>query len=314
MSKQITITDAICQIGDETFEKLKTLSVPPYPKYYYETFMDTLYKTEDSEMIELSKKFGYLFKLGESSDSLVESSLGIAKESLERFYDSNKSIRDISHEKGVELTQYQNEHNSAQVSGLLTMFNAFQEQVLGELQSAEETIVKLRREIEILERESNIDPLTKAYNRKALVGDLKDILSFGSERNLDLHVALLDADDFKDINDQFGHIAGDKTLIYLTKLLQSSLRRGTRVYRYGGEEFVILFNRMTHGDALRTLERILKETSESKLFYKGNNINLTLSAGLSTHRQNDTAEELIDRADKALYNAKISGKNCFREE
>jgi len=314
MNKQANVTETICQIGDESFEKLKSLSVPPYPKYYYETFMDTLYNSENNEVIELSKKFGYLFHLGENSETLVENSIILAKESLEHFHDSNVQIRKLSQDKGIELTQYQNEHNPAQVSGLLTMFSTFQEQVLGELQSAEETIVRLRREIEALERESNIDPLTKAYNRKALMHDLKDILSFGEDRKLDLHVTLLDADDFKNINDKFGHIAGDKTLIYLTKLLQSSLRRGTRVYRYGGEEFVVILNRMTHNDTLRTIERILKETSESKLFYKGNNIHLTLSAGLTSHRQGDTPEELIDRADKALYSAKLDGKNCFREE
>jgi len=314
MNKQTTVSDTICRIGDETFDKLKSLSVPPYPKYYYEVFMETLHKCEDSEVIELSKKFGYLFAMGENGEALVESSLTLAKESLENFHDTSKNIRQLSKEQGVELTQYQNEHNPAQIANLLTMFSTFQEQLLGELQSAEETIVRLRRNIEDLERESNIDPLTKAYNRKALMHDLKDILSFGQDRKLDLHVALLDADDFKCINDQFGHIAGDKTLIYLTKLLQSSLRRGTRVYRYGGEEFVIILNRMTHNDTLKTLERILKEASESKLFYKGNNIHLTLSAGLTSHRQGDTPEEIVDRADKALYNAKQDGKNCFREE
>jgi diguanylate cyclase (GGDEF)-like protein len=314
MNKQTTVTQTICRIGDETFEKLKSLSIPPYPKYYYETFMDTLHNGEDTEVIELSKKFGYLFSMGESGEALLENSLSIAKESLENFHDSSKNIRQLSQNQGVELTQYQKEHNPTQISGLLTMFSTFQEQVLGELQNAEETIVRLRREVETLERESNIDPLTKAYNRKALMHDLKDIVSFGQNRKLDLHVALLDADDFKVINDQFGHIAGDKTLIYLTKLLQSSLRRGTRVYRYGGEEFVVILNRMTHNDTLKTLERIIKEASESKLFYKGNNIHLTLSAGLTTHREGDTPEEILDRADKALYNAKLNGKNCFREE
>ncbi|NLC28346.1 MAG: GGDEF domain-containing protein [Campylobacteraceae bacterium] len=313
MKKNMSTIDTVYRIGDEAFKKLKSLSVPPYPKYYYETFMDLLHESENSEIVELSKKYSYLFTLEGNTQELVENSVSIAKESLKHFQDSSNTIRHFSDASNIELSNYQETANHSQSSGLLALFSSFQNQVLNELQSSEETIAKLKRKIEILERESNIDSLTKAYNRKALLEDLGEILKFGDERVLDLHLALLDADNFKNINDQFGHIAGDKTLIYITKLLQNSLRRGTRVYRYGGEEFVILLNRVNYKDAIKTIERVLVEISESKLFYKGNNIRLTLSAGLSTHRKNDTPEDLIDRADKALYRAKIEGKNCLRE-
>jgi len=313
MDKFSTANEMICRIGNETFEKLKSLNVPPYPKYYYETFMDTLYKSKDHDTIELSKKFGYLFHLGASNDSLVENSLVLAKESLQQFDNTNESIRDISQKQEIELSRYTNDE-SFHSNELLGLMNTFHEQLIKELQKAEDTITKLQEEIEVLERESNIDPLTKAYNQKALISDLKEIVSFGKDRKLDMYLAILDADDFKSINDRFGHIAGDKTLIYLSKLLQSSLRRGTKIYRYEGDGFVILLNRVSHDDALRTVERILKETRESKLFYKGNNIQLTLSAGLTPHRQNDTPEELLDRAEKALNRAKKDGKQCYREE
>jgi diguanylate cyclase (GGDEF)-like protein len=314
MTKNSALVESISKIGDETFEKLKSLSVPPYPKYYYETFMDLFYKSENPELIDLSKKYGYLFSLHDTNESIAENSVALAKESLQKFQQSNQSLRQLSEENGVDLTHYKEQPDHTQTTALLALFDTFQDQVLHELQLAEEIIGRLKREIEVLERESNIDSLTKSYNKKALLHDLKEVLAFGEDRDLDLHLLLFDADDFKTINDSFGHIAGDKTLIYLTKLLQTSLRRGTRVYRFGGEEFVVLINRTSHHDALRTVERILNETSESKLFYKGNNIRLTLSAGIASHRRGDTPESLIDRADKALYRAKADGKNCFREE
>jgi len=65
MNKQTTVSDTICRIGDETFDKLKSLSVPPYPKNYHEIFMETLHRGEDSKAIKLSKKFGYLFTMSE---------------------------------------------------------------------------------------------------------------------------------------------------------------------------------------------------------------------------------------------------------
>jgi len=127
-----------------------------------------------------------------------------------------------------------------------------------------------------------------------------------------MHLVMFDADDFKKINDSFGHIAGDKTLIFLSKLIQNSLRRGTRIYRYGGEEFVVILNRTSLEEALSVVDRIIKETCDSKLLYKGHDIHLTLSAGLASHTQDISADELIEKADKALYEAKKSGKNCFR--
>lgn len=314
MMKNSSVIDAICELGEETFAKLKLLNVPPYPKYYYETFMDGLHGSNNQEMIELSKKYGYLFSTTASHETIAENSVALAKESLLKFQESNETLRQISEEKSVDLASYQDQAHASQLSGVLSLFSTFQNQVLKELQSAEEIIASLKREIEILERESNIDSLTKTYNKKALMLDLEEMLSFGKDKTLDLFLILFDADDFKSINEQFGHIAGDKTLIYLSKLFQTALRRGTRIYRFGGESFVVILNRISREDAQKTAERVLHDTSESKLFYKGNNIRLTLSAGMSSHRQGDSLESFIDRAERSLARAKSEGKNCFREE
>ncbi|MBN2963647.1 GGDEF domain-containing protein [Sulfurospirillum sp. T05] len=314
MIKNSSVIESICELGDETFAKLKSLNVPPYPKYYYETFMDGLYASKDQEMLELSKKYSYLFSSNTSHETIAENSVSLAKESLLKFQESNTTIRQISEENAVDLALLKNQTNPSQATGLFSLFSTFQDQVLKELQNAEEIITSLRREIEILERESNIDSLTKAYNKKALFIDLEEMLGFGKEKDLDLYFILFDADDFKTINENFGHIAGDKTLIYLAKLLQTALRRGTRIYRFGGQSFVVILNRIEREDAQKTVQRVLHDTSESKLFYKGNNIRLTLSGGIAAHRCGDTAQSLIDRAEKSLNRAKSDGKNCFREE
>jgi len=98
----------------------------------------------------------------------------------------------------------------------------------------------------------------------------------------------------------------------LSKLIQNSLRRGTRIYRYGGEEFVVILNRTAYDEATKIVGRVIKETCDSKLLYKGHDIHLTLSAGICSHQKGMSADEILDRADKALYVAKESGKNCFR--
>jgi diguanylate cyclase (GGDEF)-like protein len=160
-----------------------------------------------------------------------------------------------------------------------------------------------------LEKESNIDPLTKLYNKRALIKDMENILDFGKDKDLDLALIIFDLDDFKKINDTYGHIAGDKTLIYIGKVLKGALRKETKTYRFGGEEFVVMLNRVDIQEAKRTADRMLKTISESKLIYKNNTIQITMSGGITSHKAGDTIDSIIERADKALYEAKSAGKN-----
>ncbi|NOX14854.1 MAG: GGDEF domain-containing protein, partial [Epsilonproteobacteria bacterium] len=210
------------------------------------------------------------------------------------------------------IDEIKKEPSSINTTKVLEGFNIFQQQILKELDNADETITRLKLEIEKLERESNIDPLTKTYNRRALSRDLEEILEAGKEKILDMQFVIFDADDFKNINDTFGHIAGDKTLIFMTRLIENSIRKGVRIYRYGGEEFVVILNRSELSNCEKIVQRIIKNADESKLLYKGNSIHLTLSAGITSHQKGDSAEKMIERADKALYNAKSEGKNCLR--
>lgn len=312
MNNNNHISEVIFSIAEETFAKLKALNIPPYPKYYHDTFLEALNKSNDDELLDLSKKHSYLFSNAQHEEMVNESCFGLVKKGLEEFVKTSENIKFISDESSVNIDAIKKDYTSVDTSQVIQAFDNFQSQIIKELQVADETIASLKLEVERLERESNIDPLTKAHNRRVLVKDLEEVLNFGKEKAIDMHLIMFDADDFKQINDSFGHIAGDKTLIFLSKLIQNSLRRGTRIYRYGGEEFVVILNRTSLEEALSVVDRIIKETCDSKLLYKGHDIHLTLSAGLASHVQNITADELIEKADKALYEAKKSGKNCFR--
>jgi len=312
MNKNKEVAEKIVKIGNETFNKLETLQVPPYPKYYHDTFMDILSDPQNSDILDLSKKYNYLFSQEETNLRLKESCFDITKQSLKEFEKSNKNLKDISDENAIDIDEIKKEPSSININLVLTSFGIFQQQVLNELGNADETITRLKLEIEKLERESNVDSLTKTYNRRALTKDLEEILKVGEEKELDMQFVIFDADDFKNINDTFGHVAGDKTLIFITRLIDNSIRKGVRVYRYGGEEFVVLFNRSQLENCEKIIQRIIKNTDESKLLYKGNTIHLTISAGITNHVSGDSVEDIINRADNALYDAKKCGKNCYK--
>jgi diguanylate cyclase (GGDEF)-like protein len=309
MKQTNQITEQMTAIGEVSFAKLKELGILPYPKYYHDTFMDELIRTGDASLIDLSKKYSHLFNIGDDEEHINGVSFELAKTSLEEFTKSNLKLKTISDQNLIDIST---ENEKVQTQDVIASFNAFQKEILIALKSSDETIMRLKLEIEKLEEKSHIDPLTKAYKCRVLSKDLQEILHAIYNKNPDMHIVLFDADDFKNINDSYGHIAGDKTLIFLSKLLQGSVRKGTRIYRYGGEKFIIVSNRSTLEETTQIASRIIKEISESKLLYKGHNIHLTLSAGIASCKNSDTPLDIIDRANKALHQAKASGKNCYK--
>ncbi len=259
------------------------------------------------------KKSGFSMDLDEFIESKLEKKskkcLDVAKESLDSFKETNSKLHDITESHTIEIERITDEANEIDVQTFRRRFDAFQRDLLSELEHANDIIRSLEQEIEELQKQSNIDPLTKLFNRKALTIDGHELLKHGDERNLNVVALMIDADDFKKINDTFGHVAGDKVLILLAKLFKSSIREYDRAYRYGGEEFLIIFNRATKEDAVKVAERIMKLVRNNKLIYKNQVIRITLSMGLTEHQKGDTLESLIERADAAVYEAKKAGKD-----
>jgi diguanylate cyclase (GGDEF)-like protein len=233
----------------------------------------------------------------------------VANRSVKSFKESNQNLKEITTSHTVEIEKIDEDAEGINVHTFKERFNAFQHDLLSELDRANRVIHALESEIEELQQQSNIDPLTKLYNRKALELDAKELLKHSNERDLDLVVLMIDADDFKKINATYGHVAGAKILILLAKLFKSSIREYDKAYRYGGEEFLIIFNRSKLEQAKKVAERIMHAVRNNKLIYKNQIIKITLSMGMTQHRRGDTIETLVERADAAVYEAKRTGKD-----
>ena len=156
-------------------------------------------------------------------------------------------------------------------------------------------IRQLINEREYLLKIANIDPLTGLNNRRIL----------GSIRNYS-GVLILDIDDFKNINDTFGHNAGDSVLKLVANILKTSSRAEDSVCRIGGDEFVIIFMGCSE-DVIKKRGEAICQNVANKGKYLGYNI--TISVGAAFNEGNQGLEELIDWADKALYESKCDGKN-----
>lgn len=161
-----------------------------------------------------------------------------------------------------------------------------------------------------LERLASIDMLTGIYNRRSLFEYGQNIIKRDKEASKESIVIMFDIDCFKQINDQYGHLAGDLVLIEISRLIQSDIREGDVFGRYGGEEFVLI-SEGTREQAKNMAER-LRTIIEANQFMinESEDIDVTVSVGVcSEFRLNVELEILIDRADKALYKAKAMGRN-----
>ena len=123
---------------------------------------------------------------------------------------------------------------------------------------------------------------------------------------------MLDIDDFKLVNDKYGHVIGDKVLVFISNVLKKILRDGDKIFRYGGEEFIIILNRIDKDTCEKISQRILATVDTNKLLYKEESIHVTVSIGATVIQKDETAEDIIDRADQALYEAKKDGKNRIK--
>ncbi|MGZ4968296.1 MAG: GGDEF domain-containing protein [Methylobacter sp.] len=153
------------------------------------------------------------------------------------------------------------------------------------------------------------DPLTQTHNRAAFNDSIKREISLATRNAKSLSLIFFDIDHFKTINDTYGHDCGDTTLAFGAKWIKESLRNSDIIFRYGGEEFVILLSDTDANGAELLAERIRTSIENHTIAYGLETIKITASLGVSTLRENDTIESFIQRADKAMYIAKSKGRN-----
>ncbi len=177
------------------------------------------------------------------------------------------------------------------------------------IDDANKKIQVLQEQMEKIKQEIVIDPLTRAYNRRAYDEKIKhEIMSF---RRYARPTALViaDIDHFKLINDTYGHHAGDMVLQDLSKLMKKEIREIDVLARYGGEEFALILPHTLYQQAYDVAERIRQKIADKPMHYKGKSFSVTVSFGVGSLKDDDTGESYVERVDRALYRAKDQGRN-----
>lgn len=159
------------------------------------------------------------------------------------------------------------------------------------------------------------DPLTGISNRQALMDALEAEYIRWQRYQNPLSIVVWDIDNFKQINDSLGHLAGDKILTKIAEILTTSTREIDFVARFGGEEFVGIFPGTALPETMMLADKIREEISHARFLYDGKPVPITVSAGLAAFHAGDNTEKVFKRADQALFKAKKQGRNvCVGEE
>lgn len=183
------------------------------------------------------------------------------------------------------------------------------QQLVGRVTSLEQAASGLRQRLEEQRQLALVDTLTELPNRAAWDERLEVEVARWQRYGGELLLAVLDVDHFKCINDDFGHLAGDRVLKIIAGELRKRLRKTDFIARFGGEEFALLLPHTPLPEGLRLLDTLRQGIEQCPFHFKGEPVTVTLSGGLGRFAEGETLEQVFERADHALYAAKDAGRN-----
>jgi len=200
-----------------------------------------------------------------------------------------------------------------EVEGLKATVRQKQKQDDQQLKSLSHKVNNLNRELEITRAESMRDGLTGVFNRKSFDGFIFDLVEKNRSARAPFVLFLIDIDNFKSVNDRYGHPVGDRVLLAVAKKCTDGVCNDDFLARYGGEEFALILPGLTLRRAVKRARQICKNIAATRYEIDespaGSELSVSVSIGVSRFCKADSVKTVISRADKALYAAKQSGKN-----
>ncbi len=297
----------------------------PSPQNYERWFRIFCYARENNLNLSKSELVDIYLDLYQTKlDKKEIESAGIVERIASELYEDvqkilksvNEHDREIS-KGGSRLEELSSEVSSNDIKNILNMIMREVESLkdvnrkfIRKLEEQRDEIEKLKAELKRAKEEANIDPLTGLRNRRSFERALAEFFRDYGKFGYPFSVIVLDLDNFKRINDTYGHMAGDKVLKEIGNILKNYLRAKDVPARTGGEEFAIILPGITKEEAMKVAERLRKVIANYTVDYEGIKINPTASFGVAEVSQGvSSAEDVLKRADENLYKAKSAGKN-----
>lgn len=243
----------------------------------------------------------FIERLGDISDST-----GSYHEKIENYHHQLSQTDDIAQINALVQSLMQ---DTRELQSNVLRSHEFLTEERARVLQTEEKIRQLEQELMELSEKVRIDQLTGVLNRRGLDEAFIREMARAERGESLLSFALLDIDNFKQFNDQYGHDAGDAALQHLAQTIRDCLRPTDIVARFGGEEFVLILPETSMQEAVLVVTRLQRELTKRFFLHKNERLLVTFSAGVALYKTGDLQETVFYRADQAMYLAKTTGKN-----
>ncbi|WP_200762691.1 diguanylate cyclase [Nitrosophilus alvini] len=288
-------------------EKKKDLSdfeiLGLYKEFYEDPFDEVKENTE--EPYETKPK-GFIKKLNNIAEAIDKKLLEIIN-TVDNHQDNIGTHAAYIEEAQNDISPQELRESISKILSELTKLRTENEKMTKELKKYHQDVIALQDELKVARSEAEVDFLTGLLNRRRFERAILELLNDLQTRNYPFSLVIIDLDDFKQINDTYGHPVGDTVLKEMAMILKTFLRANAIAARIGGEEFAVILPGSELEQAVHIAER-LRRAVENRTF-QGLELKTTASFGVTEAKKSDTLEEIFERADKALYEAKKTGKN-----
>ncbi len=296
----------------QVIEEIKNLVIELFGKEQYQ--LKFLLENITNQLLQVSNYLKTTFehnKISKEERSKLELGIQATLDNIQSNMSNATSIE--------ELTDYLNKN----LNFISSQIQSYKKAEDLRLQSYESQISELQKKMMDFEEKNaqmkktiidqsiqiNTDTLTKIANRNFYNISIQKAYSRWQTTGVNIVLALADIDHFKNINDKYGHLTGDKVLMKIASIFQDSMRSIDFLARYGGEEFVVIFEGLSLEQSKEKLENLRLEIENFHFLFRGNRVPVTVSFGLTNIIQGDDTDSLFTRADEALYKAKNNGRN-----
>jgi len=269
------------------------------PKYFETTksLVNTKFNELRAMLNELAEDFGSITEDNTNFSGQIKDSMTHIEKAIE--LDEIKDIR-------KKITQ--------ETSSMRNVIAKKQEKDAIIIDSLTHKVKSMKVELASAKEEVMIDGLTQIYNRKAFDKKISDSFNKKSKKRRPFTLVMIDIDYFKKVNDEYGHTVGDEILKMVARTIKETFRLNDFVARYGGEEFSVMIDRIDSHYIMDVCERVRIAIESMHFTINDETIPTSASIGIAFSKHSDTPKKLIDRADKALYLAKESGRNTIKSE
>ena len=296
-------------IAEYTIDRIEKEPVSLFQPEVFRRIQDLILEKEKEIEVERSKLREQLKKVLRSIISTINSLADSEDMILGHLNEHLTDIEDVLNLTNLDEITERLTQLSAKLRETIKKTQRELKKTREELGKNAKIIEQLKVELEKYKEMAVVDELTGILNRRGILDMLAKEISRAERFKLPLSITMIDIDNFKSVNDSYGHLTGDKVLRAMAQIIKSNIRSIDLFGRYGGEEFLLVFPNTPKENAKIAAEKLRREIESHKFKYKNEEFRITISAGVAEYNYGDDVKSLISKADEALYKAKSFGKN-----